>query len=41
MGVKENFVPNYTDSITLEGPEDTLVFRPHLRIPLSQDSLTI
>lgn len=36
MGTRENFVPNYTDSITLNGPEDTVRLAPHLRIPMDQ-----
>ena len=37
MGTRENFVPNYDDSITITRPNDTMTLEPHLRIPLGQD----
>ena len=43
MGRADNVVPSYTDSVTLNGPEDTITLAPHLRIPMNQafiDDLT-
>jgi len=37
IGGIENIVPNYTDSITLNGPDDTIRQAPHLRIPMNQE----
>ncbi|MDX1476486.1 MAG: DUF4270 family protein [Saprospiraceae bacterium] len=37
MGVKENFIPQPMDSLTLIRGEDTTVVPPQLRIPINQD----
>lgn len=37
MGETGLFVPNYLDSITLNGPRDTVTLAPHLRIPMNDN----
>ena len=37
MGERNNFVPNYTDSVTIERPNDTTTLEPHMRISMGQD----
>ncbi len=37
MGERKSFIPNYTDSVTIQRPNDTTTLEPHLRIPMGQD----